>query len=111
MVHATFKKKPQKLRAEGGTPTKQSPDRTIVAASRGECRREPASKAKSLIAPMLLRGCAACDAPRRWAQNAPVGVPTQEHGNHQTCRETIQAAPPRRMQAQACQQSQKLHAE
>ncbi len=47
MVHATFKKKPQKLRAEGGTPTKQSPDRTIVAASRGECRREPASKAKS----------------------------------------------------------------
>ena len=45
---------------------------------------------------MLLRGRAACDAPRRWAQSAAVGFP---HGSMEPSGPFVGVAPSRRTQA------------
>ena len=80
----------QKLRPEGGAPTKKaaSTPNPWEPRPRGEAGHRPAQQPtqRTLIVPTLRRGHAARDAPRPERRSLLSAVPTQKHGHHQKLR-------------------------
>jgi len=104
MSHATVKKKPQKLRAESDTPTKQSLTAPweILCCSTTLNRHFDRAHAPAWV--RSLRRSAALGAKRPgWGSHAGAWEPSDLQRNHTSRAPAANAG--------ACQQSQKLHAE